>query len=204
MSIGTYAQLTTALQDWSKRPDLPAYMADFVTLGEARINRDLRLRRQVTNTTLTTVSGTQGVTLPTDWLETENLTISSSSPPRMVAILTPEQMDRSFPAGVWTGTPEYAAVVGNTLQFGPTPDAAYSVSLDYYAKWAIATSLTNWLLTNHPGVYLTAAMIELCMYTFDDDRLTVWESKYRSEKDALQFADDSAIRSGSSLRVRAM
>jgi hypothetical protein len=89
------------------------------------------------------------------------------------------------------------------MELGPTPDSAYSISIDYYAKIpALSTAATNWLMTGHPGVYLSAAMAELCLYLQDDQRITLWDQKYRSEVAALQESDDQAIRSGSSMRVR--
>lgn len=204
MSIGTYAELQTALQAFSKRDDLSAQMADFVTLGEERINIDMRLRKQVVNSAISTVGGVQGVTLPTDWLETENITVSSSSPARNLIMITPEQMDERFPNAYQTGTPEFATVVGNTLQLGPTPDGVYTISMDYYQRWNIASTSTNWLLTTYPGIYLAACMAELCAYTMDSEWLQYWTAKFKAESDALQNADDAAIRSGSQLRVRVL
>lgn len=196
----TYAELLDFLAATSKRSDLTAVMPTFVQLADSRLNRDLRLRRQVVNTTLTTTAGAQSVTLPADWLETENLTVSAS-PPRPVQLVTPEQLDAKFPAGTFTGVPAFATIVGNSMQFGPTPDAAYGVSMDYYQRFDATAG--NWVLTNHPGVYIAAAMAELCLYTMDE-RFVLWDAKYQAEQAALQEADDIGIRSGSALRVRSL
>ena len=44
MAISTYAELQTAVTDWMARSDLSGNAADFITLGEARLNRKLPLR----------------------------------------------------------------------------------------------------------------------------------------------------------------
>lgn len=201
MAITTYNELKTALADWSKRTDLTSYMGDFIALGEARLNRDLRLRKMIANTTLTCVAGQPYVTLPTDWLESENVTITNTSPPKTLHVVTPEYMGQQYPDDYWTAAPEVYAVVGDKLLLGPTPDAAYTITLDYYKRLDLATDTTNWLLQKNPGIYLSAAMAELCMYTFDD-RFSLWDAKCLGEMKALQDADDGALRSGSAMRVR--
>ncbi len=205
MAIATYSDLQTSVANWLKRSDLTSIIPDFITLAEARIARDLRLRRQVTNTTLSTVAGTQTVTLPSDFLEMENITLTNTTPPAALSVVTPEIMDRKFPNGYVTGQPVVYAIVGDAIQFGPTPDAVYTVSLDYYQRFAaLSTTPTNWLLTNHPGVYLFGALAEGAPYLMEDERTPLWDTKYRAEVAALQQADDAALRSGSAMRVRTL
>lgn len=205
MAIATYSDLQTSVANWLKRSDLTSIIPDFITLAEARIARDLRLRRQVTNTTLTTAAGTQTVTLPSDFLEMENITLTNTTPPAALSVVTPEIMDRKFPSGYANGQPVVYTIVGDAIQLGPTPDAVYTVSLDYYQRFAaLSTTPTNWLLTNHPGVYLFGALAEGAPYLMEDERTPLWDTKYRAEVAALQQADDAALRSGSAMRVRTL
>jgi hypothetical protein len=127
MAIATYSDLQTSVANWLKRSDLTSIIPDFITLAEARIARDLRLRRQVTNTALSTVAGTQTVTLPSDFLEMENITLTNTTPPAALSVVTPEIMDRKFPSGYVTGQPVVYTIVGDQVQLGPTPDAVYTV-----------------------------------------------------------------------------
>lgn len=201
MSIATYAELQAAIGSWMKRSDLTSLAPDFVALAESRINRDLRLRRQIKTATLTTVAGVQSATLPTDYLEFENLTVETS-PPQSLSVTTPEILDRKFPEAFQTGVPVVYAPIGNVIRLGPTPDAAYSISADYYGKWAIASDLSNWLLTNAPMVYLAACLVEASLYTLDDQATAKWEARYQAEVATLQKTDDESLRSGSAMRVR--
>jgi len=201
VSLANYTDLQNALVGFSKRSDLTSQLPDFIALAESRIARDLRLRKQIVTTTLSTVAGTQYVTAPSDFLEAENFTVNTS-PPRPMSVVTPELLDVKYPAGTLTGVPAVYCLVGDQIRFGPTPDAVYSISLDYYQRIpALASAPTNWLLTNHPSLYLSAAMAELCLYTFDD-RFALWDQKYQAESKALQDADDTSLRSGSAMRVR--
>lgn len=205
MAISTGAELLDAIATWMNRTDLPG--ENIVVLSESRIARDVRVRNQVTSANLSTVAGTQTVALPTDLLEMDNIGISSSSPPRMLHYLTPEAMDEKFPNAYWTGTPATYTIIGNNLLLGPTPDAVYTVQVDYFARFPTLSgggSTTNWLLTYHPDVYLFAALAEASNYMMDEQRTAMWESRYMRAVEALNTADDTSGRSGSSLSVRAL
>lgn len=204
MALANYSDLQSSIAGWLNRTDLTSVIPDFVRVAEARIATSLRIRRQVANTTLTCTAGVQSVTLPTDFLEAENLTLSTTSPPAPLSVVTPEIMDRKYPAGYQTGQPVVYCYLGNTIQLGPTPDAAYVISLDYYQRLDLATSSTNWLMTNYPMVYLAASMVEACLYTRDDAGVQLWDARYTAEVKRMQDADDEALRSGSAMRVRAM
>lgn len=200
---GTYGGLKASIASWLKRSDLTSTIPDFVALAEARIARDLRIRKQVVTTTLTTTAGVQYVTLPSDFLEAENLTVNTT-PPRAISVVTPELLDVKYPANTWTGVPAVYCLLGDQLQFGPTPDAAYPISLAYYQRFTALSgdSDTNWLLTNHPSIYLFAALSEAEPFLMNDPRATTWEAKYANDVKLLQDADDEALRSGSAMRVR--
>lgn len=206
MALATYTDLLASVAAWLNRSDLTAVIPDFVSLAEGRIARDLRLRKQVINTTLTTLAGTQSVTLPSDFLEAENLAITSTSPAGALSVVTPEYLDRKFPPSAnYTGQPLVYTVVGDDMRFGPTPDAVYTISLDYYQRFsALASTSTNWLLTNHPAVYLNACLVEGSAYLMDADKAQAYESRYQAAISDVQFRDDAALRSGSAMRVRSL
>ena len=205
MAIATYSDLQTAVANWLNRTDLTSIIPDFITLAEGKIARDLRIRKQVTNTSLSTVAGTQTVTLPSDFLEMENISLTNTTPPAALSVVTPEIMDRKYPNGYTTGQPVVYAIVADTIQFGPTPDAVYTVSLDYYQRFtALSTTPTNWLLTNYPSIYLFGALAEGASYLMNDQASAMWTQRYAQECDSLQAMDDQAVRSGSAMRVRAL
>lgn len=204
MSLANYTDLVASIASWVNRTDLTSVIPDFVTLAEARISRDLRLRSQVTAATISTVAGTQGASLPTGWLEFENVTVVSS-PDVQLSYVNIQHLDTKFPNNSYTGTPVVYSIEGQQILFGPVPDSAYSVSVLYYKRLdPLSTTPTNWLLTNHPGVYLWAALAESAPFLKDDERALVWEMKYKSVMESLQKSDDDGQFSGSVMKVRAV
>ena len=70
MALTTYALLKTTIANYLNRTDLTSYLGDFITLTESRLNRELRVREMVnTDTSTTTVSGTQSYSLPSGFLK---------------------------------------------------------------------------------------------------------------------------------------
>ena len=205
MALANYTDLLASVAGWANRTDLTAIIPDFVALAEARIARDLRLRRQVTNAAISTVAATQSIALPTGFLEIENIGLSSASPQAVLSVVTPEILDRMYPPTFNAGQPVVYALLGDTILLGPTPDAVYTVSVDYYKRWdALTVTDTNWLLTNYPMVYLAGAMTEASLYLQDTDKVALWDARYRAEVSTLQDTDDAALRSGSVMRVRVL
>lgn len=204
MALANYTDLQTSIANWLVRTDLTAVIPDFITLAEERIARDIRARRQVVNAVLPTTAGVQSVTLPADFLEAENISITSTSPQASLSVVTPEIMDRKFPAGDYTGQPVVYCYLGNTIQFGPTPDAVYNISLDYYQRLNLASSTTNWLLSAHPSIYLNACLVEASAYLMDADKAQAFDTRYRAAVAEFMAADDASVRSGSAMRVRAL
>ena len=205
MTISNYTDLQSSIASWLVRTDLTAVIPDFITLAEGRIARDLRLRRQVTSVNLSTVASTQTVALPSDFLEAENLSITSGYPPGALSVVTPEILDRTFPNNILAGQPVVYAIIGDNLAFGPTPDAVYTVKLQYYQRFtALSTAGTNWLLTNHPSLYLNACLVEGHAYLHDEAKARAYNERYAADVETLQTTDDASLRSGSAMRVRAL
>ncbi len=201
MALANYADLQASVASWAHRTDLTAVIPDFVAMAEARISRDLRLRKQITSGTLTCVAGTQSVTLPTDWLEFENLSVEAS-PTRQLVYVPIEHLDAKYPTS-YTGIPAVFTIEGDAILLGPTPESNYVLDNIYYARFpSIITNSTNWLMTNHPNIYLFATLIEAFLYTQNSEQAAVFTQRYMQGVDQLQQQDDRATHSGSALRVK--
>lgn len=202
MALANYADLLSSVATWMNRTDLTAIIPDFVTIAEARISRDLRLRKQIITSTLTTVGNERGVTLPADWLEFENVSLATN-PARSLTYATVEHIDSVYPQGSGNGIPSLYTVEGDQLQLARTPDGIYTVSIIYYARFAtLQSASTNWLMTNHPTIYLYACLSQGFLYIKDSQRAGEYQAMYQKIASDLQAQDDDAQHSGSSLRVR--
>ena len=203
MALATYSDLLTSVASWLHRADMAAIVPDLVVLAEARIARDLRIRRQISGTTLTTAAGVQAVTLPADFLEMENVTITAGGMDLNMEFVNIERLNVKYPDGSGNSRPSVYTYEGSSMLLGPTPDAVYSMPIFYYARLAaLSVTPTNWLLTNHPNIYLFGALAEAGDYVQSDELTRKWEAKYAQGIKDLQTADDSSMFSGSALRVR--
>jgi hypothetical protein len=202
MALSTYTELIASVANWAHRSDLTALMLDFVTMAEARISRDLRLRKQITSTTLTTTGGVRSVALPADWLEFENLSLSAGGTSRALVYVPVEHIDVKYDSA-FTGMPAVYTIEGENILLAPTPDAAYNIGCMYFARFpSVITADSNWLLTNHPNIYLFSTLAEVFHYIQNPDQIQIFTARYNEGLQQLQDQDDRATHSGSSLRVK--
>lgn len=200
MALATYTDLQASIANWLHRNDLAAVIPDFITLAEKRINGDLDARLQDTVATLATVAGVLSVATPADVVNIRSLTIQAS-PNQVLNYLTPDQFNEQYAFGE-SGTPRSFTMIGGAIYLGPTPDAAYALQTIYKAlvpSLGSAVGGVNWLMTNYPQVYLMAALCESAPYVVGDDRLPLWEQKY---KEAIESVNSVDWYSGSTMRVR--
>ena len=206
MSITNYSQLKSAVADWLNRSDLTAVIPSFIALAESGFNKEerLRLKQSIVRADATFDSNYEA--LPSDYLEMLNLSIIASNPNhKKMGFLTLNQMDEFERAFTNNGLPLYYTIVGNQLKILPFPDAEYTAEMVYYAKIpALSDSNpTNWLLTNHPDVYLYGTLIQSAPYLKDDARTATWVQLYEQAVENAHQADDRALFAGAVLKARA-
>lgn len=195
MAINTYTALTAAVSNWMNRGDLAAVVPDFIALAESRIASDLRVRRLLVTTTLTTAPGGT-VALPAGWLEFEALRYNG----RPVDLMTSEQLADRFGQNI--GEPLKYTIEGDQLVLGPTPAGIYTLSARYYKQLdPLAVTGTNWLLTSKPNLYLYAALAEASLFVKKKDEAASWAGLYGGVVEALHTEDQIAKHSGSQMRV---
>ncbi len=179
MALDTYDGLKAALGTWAaNRSDLPT--DDLVTLAEARLNRDLRLRVMETEASLVGVPASRFVALPSDFLEPVDLWIELSSGRQPLEQVSPDRMPN------WPNSyqPQYWAVDGSNLAFEAPVDQAYDLTLRYLQRFNLSTTApadgtqANWLLTNWPDAYLAAGNVEAALWLQDDGQAGRWQARY--------------------------
>ncbi len=170
-SIVDYASLQTAVANWLHRSDLAATIPDLIALAEMQLSIDLETQWQWAQTTLTTTAGSQSLTLPSDMLAMQRMTVLGNVNSVLV-YMPPEAFDATY-NGNDTGMPESFTMLGMTAALGPIPDAAYSVTCLYRQKIPAlsATNPTNWLILAFPNLYLWGAILAAQVFLQDDVRL---------------------------------
>jgi hypothetical protein len=205
MAITTYAELQTAAANWLDRTDLTARIPEFIELAEASFNRKIRQPDMVTKNDSFSISG-QYNTLPSDTLEIIRIVVDVQ-PVIVLEYLTPEELAQRRADLTGTGKPYYFTLIGgssNQLEVLRSPDETYTSSIVYYTRIPALTdsATTNWLLTNHPDVYLFGTLVEAEPYLKNDERMPLWMSRLESALTDLRLQGERELHSGASLQMR--
>lgn len=199
MALDTYANLQTSIADWLNRADLTTTIPDFISLVEKELGRILKGRALTTSVDV--VYDTTGLlAVPSDFVRPRSLTLETSLYGWPIEVKPYEYVIQKQ-AQLINGPPRYAALVGNTFTIAPTPDSdtAYTGVLIYDATVAplSATNTTNWVLTDHPDVYLFGSLYQAAPYLKDDERIPVWEARYYKALDQIrELAQQSEFGAG--------
>lgn len=186
-----YTQLVQAVADLMHRTDLSASIPTFIALTEAELNRTLRVRQMEVDLPLTTIAGNM-ITLADDIADVKSLWVpgfegSPLEANAFDAVLasglngTPTMYDRKGAKGVFiNGSGDVKGVVYQKI-----PALGDSVP-------------SNWLLDEHPDVYLYGALVQAAIYAKDDP--ATYDGQYA---EALSGVTGSSKRITGQLRIRA-
>lgn len=152
MAISTYGQLKTAVASWLHRTDLTTVIPDFVALAESAIRRDVRCQAMEQQATGALSAAT--LALPTRFAEARRVVLGDY----LLEYVTPQVF---WPIAEST-TYNYT-IIGDDFHF---QQSTGSYEIEYY-QWFAAFADdgdTNWLLTNHPEIYLFGTLAEAAIY----------------------------------------
>lgn len=163
MAITNYTDLQQAVSDWMARGDVAGNAADFITLAEARLNRELN--------PVETDAALVGV------ISSRTIDISSIAMVKPIALFTAEtggerallmRANGTFPYVDSEGKPSIWSIDGSTIAFDRPCDQAYNFRFRYQERFALSGSVTtNSLLRDHPDVYLAATLMWGGVFTQD-------------------------------------
>lgn len=179
------------------RSDLTASVVDFITLGEARLNRILE--PVATTATLTGVVGSAQINISAlDIAEPENLYVSDGSEEYFVA---PRQLG-TFEIEDDSGLPGLWAIEGDYIKLNRPCDEAYSFRFIYKARLGLSAIVTtNDFLTKHPDLYLAASIYWGCVYIQAVDKALAWKAAW--DEAAFEVRSNEAQKKRSQLTVDA-
>lgn len=174
-----YDTLQTSVLEFITRSELTGNVEDWIALAEARLNRELPA--VIEESTLTGVVDSRTI-------DVSSLSINE---PMDLWLTDPSTSDEqrvtksaNFPYLSTSGTPEQYSYDSDDaeLNFNRPCDVAYSFRFVYSERFALSDSVTtNWLLTNHPDVYLAACMAWGHIYTERLDAVQLIEAKLNME-----------------------
>lgn len=200
MSIDTYAELKTAIANWLSRSDLTSRIPEFIDLGEARINQDLRCRENEKR--ITASISTQYFDIPTNFIEMSNFQLNTD-PVQHLNYVSPEQMDIFRPTAT-TGQPKVYSIHGTEFQVKPIPDTTYTAEMTYFYELTSMTSDTdtNTVLTKFPQLYLYASLISAEGFLDDDAKIATWNTLYENMIAKINGRDKIGRYSGTKLYAK--
>ena len=198
----TYAELKTAIANYLNRSDLTSDIDTFIDNVEAELNRRLRTKDMIKRATATADS--QYLSVPTDWIEAINVEITSNdfSPLFQQSIESLDVYRKSNNNS--TGQPVYFAMVDDSIELAPTPDADYTLQLTYYAKIsALSDSNTsNFVSVSHPDVYLYGALKHASIFLMEDDRIPMFTQQFEKALEEMRMEQEKAAFGKGSLMMR--
>ena len=190
MALSTYSELLSTVANYLNRDDLTTLIPTFITLTENRLNRELRVRANMVRAITTTTAGQAFYDFPSDLIELRNITYDNNSQSHALRYLSPESVSREY-GTVVSGQPRAYTNLGNDLKLVPSPDAAYSISINYYSQLrSLSDSVTtNDVLTQYPSLYLFGACLEGAIYLNDTEQTNRFGSVFQKALDDVQRAE---------------
>jgi len=167
----TLAQLKTAIQDYTDNSETSfvTHLPDFIKAAEEKIFKSIDLDIFRKNVTSAFTSSDQFLTVPTDYLASFSLQITTSGSESFLLQKDVNFLREYTPSSSTTGVPKYYARFDEThFMVAPTPNSNYTLELHYYYRPASLTagadSGTTWVSTNAPFALLYGALIEAYTY----------------------------------------
>tara|TARA_R110000803_G_scaffold53926_2_gene110494 strand:- start:1710 stop:2336 length:627 start_codon:yes stop_codon:yes gene_type:complete len=172
MALTNFDELVKQVTDWSHREDLGTLMPDFISLTENAMyaNETEVLTVRSMETTSTILSTGRLLSLPIGFESARSIRLLTNDGGGELRFQAPEQM-LNHP---FTGRPQFFTVIGDKIQLDRTPDAEYTVEIQYFKKADPLTSLnqTNEILTKYPSIYLYGALAQVFIYSQDDQQVS--------------------------------
>ena len=187
----SYDNLKTNIAVYLSRGDLNDKIPMFVALAEKRLNRDLRLRQTLQQSTYTLDSGFQ-VPTPSDFLEMKDIHIDAN-PIVNLNFKTVSQFYRLDNVS-GSGNPINYTLVSNNFVLAPRPTGSSVINMTYYKipKVLSDTNSSNEYLDVCPDLLLYASLVESAPFLMNDERLTTWEALYTRGLTSITKSDEQS------------
>jgi hypothetical protein len=191
MALNNYSTLKTSIANWLNRSDLTSEISgDFIVLAEKDFNSKLRIRKMITQATITVDAETEA--LPSGFLQVRDFYILNGGTKYALKFITPAQMDQ-IKGSSMTGQPSTYTILGDNFRFSPVSDSTYTAYLNYYKEFdpLSDSNTTNYILTNHPAIYLYGSLYHAANFLggIEPNQAAQWEKMYQTALERLERND---------------
>lgn len=200
-----YAELVTAVEDYTENTFPTADMNTFIEQAEQKIYNTVQLPALRKNSTATLTSGNKYLSCPSDFLSVFSLAVILANG-EYVYLLDKDvnYIREAYPNPTTTGVPRFYAIFGPQTSFpnelslilGPTPNSAYGVELHYfYYPESIVTAGTSWLGDNFDSALLNGTLMEAITYMKgEQDVVALYKQRYDESMFLLKQLGDGKNR----------
>lgn len=173
--IGTYSDLLEMIPLWLDRDDLDDQITRFISLIEPSLNRRLRTLNQEVRATW--VVSSESMALPADFRMIRVLKVGGEHG-RELRNVSPNNAAIEYTDAKGFITGYY--VSNRTLILVPPPEEETTLSAIYYTRLASLTlsDQTNWLLQEHPDVYVWGALQQAAIFIRDPEAISACGDLY--------------------------
>lgn len=158
MPFTTYAELQSTALDYMKRAGQSGKAADWVTLAEAKLNR--KLGPVETNASRTGTVDSRSIDVSALSI-VEPVALWVALPDSEDEVLVQPQAPANIAYIETSGQPQQWCMDStSTIKLDRPCDMAYAFRFRFQQRFALSDAApSNWLLENHPDVYLAAVMM---------------------------------------------
>ncbi len=206
MALANYSDLKTAVfNEFVRNAANAAFtnaIPDLISRAESQINRRTRLRKQEDQNTwdVTSAATNKLLSLPAGFVEKLVLEVKGTGEDDTdyceVKYVNPEVFQRFYRDA---GEAEYYTI-RDEIELNRKPGSNLTYRMHYIKDWDIATDTTNWLLTNHPDVYLYGAFVQADMW-WRGDFMNMLPTHQNLFRDAMTELNKVANRSRNNSRL---
>lgn len=202
MSLDTYANLQASIAGFLNREDLTSQIPDFITLAEARFNRELRVNSMIARDY--TIATSDYVELPNDWLQHLSIVVTSPSNTYSALEYISTEQYNDLRKDCLTGTPRYYTIIDNQILLLPWPGSNVTLEIIYYEMIPALSNAnaSNWLLARSPDLYLYGSLLQAEAYLQNDERIPLWAGAVNKIISDMNLESERAKRPQGALAMR--
>ena len=202
----TYTELCANIADVCENTFTADMLKLFTQQAEQRIFNTVQLPSLRKNITSTLTPASMYTNAPADFLSAFDLAVIHPTTNVYTYLLNKDVnfIREAYPTVATTGTPKYYAIFGpqtgdaNELRFsfGPTPDLAYTLEINYFFyPESIVVAGDTWLGENFDSALLNGALVEAIRFMKGEpDMVNLYQQMYMQSMMLLKQLSDGKLR----------
>lgn len=202
----TYTELCANIADVCENTFTADMLKLFTQQTEQRIYNTAQLPSLRKNTTSVLTPSNMYTNAPADFLSAFDLAVIHPTTSAYTYLLNKDVnfIREAYPTVAATGLPKYYAIFGPQVgdaneirfSFGPTPDLAYTLELNYFFyPESIVTAGDTWLGENFDSALLNGALVEAIRFMKgEQDMVKLYQDMYLQSIALLKNLSDGKLR----------